>query len=51
MSYTQFNRRGVKQALDGAAENVISDLAQIAATSIARDAPRDSRSWPRRSRR
>jgi len=42
MSYTRFNRRGVKQALDGAAKNVISDLAQIAATSIARDAPRDS---------
>ena len=42
MSYTRFNRRGVKQALDGAAKNVMSDLAQIAATSIARDAPRDS---------
>ena len=42
MSYTRFNRRGVKQTLDGAAKNVLTDLAQIAATSIARDAPRDS---------
>ena len=42
MSYTRFNKRAVMQVLSAQARLVVSDLAQIAATSIARDAPRDS---------
>ncbi len=42
MSFVRFNKRAVKGAINGAARQIVTDLATIAASSITRDAPRDS---------
>ena len=42
MSFVRFNKRAISQAINGAARQIVTDLATIAASSITRDAPRDS---------
>ena len=42
MSFVRFNKRAVSQAISDAARRIVTDLATIAASSITRDAPRDS---------